>query len=301
MTKNLMKVVALIAVLAVPPAVFCAETVKLRHIVSIYSDDKEGGLKLPEGVGCSGDSFIVADTGNSRLLRYSFQDETVKGGSEIKSPEMSYPTVVQFNSKGEVFALDGKQRRILRLSADGAIQGFLSPEGVPPSEVPVPVSFKIDNKDNIYMLDIFSGRVLVLDSAGKYIRQIDFPENYGFFTDLAVNSQGTVFLLDSVNAMIFSAPKDSQSFAPLTKSLKEYTNFPVAMTIDARGIIYLSDQNSGDIVILGQDGSFQGRRLNFGWKEGLLRYPSQLCINEKGEIFIVDRNNSRIQIFGLVR
>ncbi len=38
-----------------------------------------------------------------------------------------------------------------------------------------------------------------------------------------------------------------------------------------------------------------------GWKEGLLYYPSQLCINEKGEIFIADRNNNRIQIFTVVQ
>jgi hypothetical protein len=34
-----------------------------------------------------------------------------------------------------------------------------------------------------------------------------------------------------------------------------------------------------------------------GWKEGLLNYPSQLCVNDRGEIFVADTNNSRIQIF----
>ncbi|MEJ2247716.1 MAG: hypothetical protein P8Y80_16820 [Acidobacteriota bacterium] len=34
-------------------------------------------------------------------------------------------------------------------------------------------------------------------------------------------------------------------------------------------------------------------------KEGFLTYPSQLCINRRGEIFIADTNNNRLQVFAL--
>jgi hypothetical protein len=54
-------------------------------------------------------------------------------------------------------------------------------------------------------------------------------------------------------------------------------------------------------VILGKDGSFLGRQLSMGWKEGLLYYPTQMCINEKREVFIADGGNSRIQIFMVVK
>lgn len=102
-------------------------------------------------------------------------------------------------------------------------------------------------------------------------------------------------------AMVFSASKDSNSFSPLTKSLREYLNFPTSIIADNKGIIYVVDQNGGGIVILGQDGSYLGRQLSMGWNEGLLYYPSQMCINEKGEVFIADRGNSRVQIFTLVK
>jgi len=63
----------------------------------------------------------------------------------------------------------------------------------------------------------------------------------------------------------------------------------------------LSCENGSGIIILGQDGSFLGRQLSMGWNEGLLYYPTQMCINEKGEVFIADRGNSRVQIFTLVK
>jgi DNA-binding beta-propeller fold protein YncE len=78
-------------------------------------------------------------------------------------------------------------------------------------------------------------------------------------------------------------------------------NFPTSITTDDRGTIYIVDENGSGIVILGQDGSFMGRQLSMGWNEGLLYYPSQISINEKGEVFIADRGNSRVQIFSLVK
>jgi DNA-binding beta-propeller fold protein YncE len=216
--------------------------------------------------------LIVGDTGNERLLRYSYQDRNLKGGTEIKVPELSNPIRLQINSKGEIFALAGKKRRIFRLSPEGAFKGYVDAEGVPSPSTFVPRSFKIDGNNNIYILDIFTGRVLVLNPEGKYQKQIPFPKDYGFFSDLSVDSKGSILLIDSVRAMVFSAPKDSNSFSPITKSLREYLNFPTGITTDSRGMIYIVDENGDGIVVLGRDGSFVGRQLSMGWNEGLL-YP----------------------------
>jgi hypothetical protein len=34
-----------------------------------------------------------------------------------------------------------------------------------------------------------------------------------------------------------------------------------------------------------------------GWKEGFLRYPSQMCVTENGAAFIADRGNNRVDGF----
>lgn len=280
---------------------FGAETVKFKYLQSLYFDEKGGNLKQPEGVACNEKSLlIVGDTENDRLVQYTFQDKILKGGSDIKIPQLSNPIRLQLNSKGEIFALDGKKRRILRLTPEGSFKSYVEPEGVPSPSTFVPRSFKIDRNDNLYILDIFMGRVLVLNPEGKYQKQIPFPKDYGFFSDLSVDSKGTILLIDCVRAMVFSAAKDSNSFSPLTKSLREYLSFPTSVT-DSRGSVYIVDENGGGIVILGGDGSFVGRQLTMGWNEGLLYFPSQMCVNEKGEVFIADRGNSRVQIFTLVK
>jgi sugar lactone lactonase YvrE len=269
---------------------------RLKWVTSITADSKGIGLKYPEGVACGDDFVIVADTGNSRLLHYTYQGPAVTAQAEFPLPK-SHPIVVQVNSKGDFLFLDGRNRRIVVLSATGEEKGVLTPKSVPSSAEIVPKSFRVDERDSIYILDLFSGRVLVLDSDGQYSRHVPFPEEYGFISDLAVDRLGGIFLLDSVEAVVHFAAKDAGSFSPMTASMKEYMNFPARLSIDHRGVLYLVDQNGSGLGIVGQDGSFLGRKLGLGWNQSGLYYPSQMCISANGNIFIADRNNSRVQMF----
>jgi len=305
MSRNLVSLGVLGALLVSvfwPLDAFSGQTVKFRHITSIYVDDKGVGLRQPEGVACSQEGLlVVADTGNGRLLQFTFEDKAL--GSKtvpIKVPELVYPTRVKMNSKNEMYVLDGKERRIVRLSPQGEFRNYVEATGIPSPASFVPRSFDIDEKDHLYVLDIFSSRVLVLDPEGLYQRHLDFPNSYGFLSDVTVDPRGNVLLIDSVNAVVFFAPKGTEKFTPLSQNLKEYVRFPTSLDTDTRGRIYLVDRNGSSIVTLGQDGSFLGRQTGMGWKEGLLNYPSQLCINDKGEVFVADTNNNRVQIFAFI-
>ena len=278
------------------------EALKFRHEASIYADAKEIGLSHPEGVACNERSdIIVADTGNGRLLRYTFRDKTVGPEvREIKVPQLSYPEQVQLNSKGEIFVLDGRQRRIVRLTAAGRFSGYIDPPGMSAPAGQIPKRFHIDHNDNIYVLDIFAERVIVLDSRGQLIKSIGFPAEGGYFSNLTVDARGQILLLDSVNARVFATTVQAAGFAPITENMKAYMRFPAALTTDARGRIYLVDRNGGKIIILAQDGSYLTRLSTMGWKGGLLRYPAQMCLNSSGEIFVADTNNNRVQIFSVI-
>ncbi|MGO9014152.1 MAG: NHL repeat-containing protein [Dissulfurispiraceae bacterium] len=302
MIKNIMRLFAVIVVLLLPIGAFSADIPKFRFITSIYTDSKGDSLKQPEGVACNYKSLVVvADTGKNRLIKYTFSDGSLQGGDELPVSGLSNPLRVQVNSKGEIFALDGKERRIARISREGALMGYVTPQGLPAPPDFIPRSFRIDGNDAIYIIDIFNARVLVLDPSMKFIRLLPFPDNYGFISDLAVNAQGTIFLIDSVNSVVYSADKNASGFAPLTKPLKENIAFAANIALDNNGTIYLADQNSSTIVTINKDGSFQTRHLSMGWKDGMLHYPTQMCITNSGDMFIADRDNNRIGIFNIVQ
>lgn len=290
-------VIALVFGLATGSA-HAGDTLKLRPIQSGYVDGKGAGLNAPEGVGSDGKSLlVVADTGNGRLVRYNIAGGSLVPGDAISLTQLPYPVRVRVNSKGEIFALDGKLRKIARISPSGEFKGYVDPTGMAGQRIMVPRSLQIDSSDNLYILDVSSARVLVLDPEGKFQREIPFPKGYGFFSDFALDAGGNLFFVDSVQRKIFTAPKGTGTISPLTEILKEDFNFPVSIAADNRGNLLVVDQNGSGIAIFGLDGSYRGRQSSMGWKEGFLRYPSQICVTGNGFVFIADRGNNRIQMY----
>jgi len=284
------------------PSIRAAEIAKFRYVTSVYVDDKGGGLSRPEGVACDGKGhLVVGDTGNDRVLRFTFQDKVVTGGSEIKIPEVSAPARVLLDSKGDIFAFDGKQRRVVHLGADGTFKGTVALDGLPPPTTVVAKTFAMDAADNIYLLDVFSARVLVTDAVGKFQKAIPLPVDAGFVSDLAIDSTGSVLLLDSIRRRLYAAAKDATEFTPLGGDLSNTVLTLPTFLMASRGAIFIVEGVGGSVVSLGRDGAFLARQLTPGRVEASLQHPSDMCINDKDDVFIADRDNSRIQVFGLIR
>jgi hypothetical protein len=285
----------LAAALALPGAGRAAEGIAFVHDGSIYIDAKEGHLKRPEGVACSASGYVVvADTGNARLVMYEYKDSKLSGGTELKLDQLPSPQRVQITSKGDVLALDGKTRKIVRVSQVGAFGGYLDPKGL--SGDVVVGSFKVDASDGLLVLDVRGKRVAVLDADGKLTREVALPPESGVVTDVAADGAGTLYAVDAVGATLWSADKTATVFKPLTKSMKDRMSFPTYLTV-WRNHIFVVDQNGSGVVIVGLDGAYQGRQLSIGWSDGLVNYPAQLCFREDGTAFVADRFNNRVQAF----
>lgn len=296
MIRTIRTLICFLAVAGAMP-VHAADTVKFKPLGGASQDSNNMPLKNPEGVACGKGSILVADTGNGRFVRYTLANDELKNGVEVKVAQVSYPLRLEAVAMDRVLALDGKTRKIVRLAADGSFAGYLDFQNVPPPAEVVPRGMAVDAKDNVYILDILGERVLVVDPAGKFIRQLSFPKEHGSISDLAVDQKGSVFILDSRNARVYKAAPDASSFMTFASGLQTYLNFAVTIDIDNQGRVYLLDQSDSAVILLGPDGSFQGRYLSFGWKGGQLNSPAQACITESGTLVIADRDNSRIQIF----
>lgn len=299
MSRTLYCFIALL-VATLPFAAHGAGGAKIQLSTVEYNDEKGGQLLAPQGVACIDNTLYVADSGNGRMLRYSFQDGVVKGGTELKAPQITYPVAAQGGSGGTLLVLDGKLHKIGRFDSNGTFTGFFEPSDVP-APAPIPRSFRVDSHGTVYLNDIAGGRIVILDPSGKFQRQIPFPAEASYIADLDVDSRGAITLLDGINARLFQAAKDVQQFTPLTQDLHDYLDFPVAITHDQQNRLFLIDQNGAALISLGPDGSFQGRQLNLGAKPGLLSYPTGLCISKNDDLFIADQGNNRFQHFKFLR
>jgi sugar lactone lactonase YvrE len=293
--RNLMILISVAVALSLASPVAAA---KIRHLGSIYADPAGLALKHPEGVACGESTLVVADTGNNRVVRYQL---SAQGILPVASSQLEgvVPLIAQLNTDGQLYLLDGRSRQVVILDEQGQLKGKLELRGVPGSKTIVPRSFRLAN-GSLYLLDIFGERVLILGQDGKFAQQIAFPEGFRFFSDLTVDDRGTLYLLDSVAGAIYQANAGAEEFSLFSSGLKEFTNFPVSITTDKNGTLYLSDQYGSGLAEIGRDGSFQGRKFGMGWEEGQLLYPSQLCTNDQGILAIADRSNSRVQVFTIL-
>lgn len=296
MRSGMKKMMIASMILAAATGSQAAEPLKFRQMAPIYVDGKGAAIRQPESVACRGNALVVADTGNGRLLRYTIAGDTWTPNGEIVLPQLPSPIRVDMNSKGEIFALDGSSRKIVRVSTTGEFLGYIGPTGDVQGTV-VPRSLRVDRDDSVYLLDVSAARVLLLDPSGKILREVPFPKGYGFLSDLAVDAGGNILLLDSVRKKVFKVAKNAPEAVQLGESLKEEAYFPTSIATDKQGTIFLVDENGSGIVLLGPDGSFRGRRLSMGWKDGFLRYPAQMCVTENGTAFIADRGNNRVDGF----
>jgi DNA-binding beta-propeller fold protein YncE len=275
-----------------------AEGPRLRVAGGIYADSKGAPLREPEGVACDSKGLLaVADTGNGRIVLFDVRGQQVVPRTELSFPELPYPIRLQIDSTGGILALDGKLRKIGRISAAGEFRGYVDLSGA--GGAVVPRSFRLDGKDGLYVLDAARARVFALSGDGKLVREVKFPPDARFVSDLALDGKGTLFLVDSVGRRLLSAVSDATVASPLGGGLNDDVAFPIALAADGTGHVFVADQNGDGIVLVGSDGSFRGRFSATGWKEGLLRYPSAIAVDGKGLVFVADRGNSRVQVFEL--
>jgi len=289
-------VALLLSIALFAPSASATEVVKLKPLLSVYIDVDGQGMQGPEGIGCGPGAIVVADTGNGRLLLYAVGEDTVRSVASLVVNQVPFPVRAELLTDGDVVALDGKLRRIARISPEGQFKGYIEIQG-PEYESVAVRSLAVDRSDRIFVLDVAGNRVLVIDTSGQVERSMAGPDEVGFLSDLAVDERGDVYAVDSVARRVFVARKGSEAFEPLTATLGEDVDFPTSIAVDDEGRLFVVDDHGGGIVILGRDGSFRGRQLAFGWKNGFVRYPSDVCVGDRNTLFLSERGNSRVQMF----
>lgn len=288
-------ILALAASAAAPAG---ARAAGLKHLLTITADEKGEPLRAPEGSACTDQgALVVADTGNGRLLTFTYRDGRLAPGAVVRLAEAASPSRVQIDGQGNVLVLDRRSKRIVRVDAAGRYAGAVELKGAAGRAAPVPTAFKVDAAGTLYVLDVAGRRVLVAAADGTVGRELPWPAGPEEFTDLAVDAGGRILAVDSVGSRVWAAEKADTAFKAIGEGLKDRVSFPAGLT-EHRGRLYLVDQHGHGLALLAGDGSFQGRELEMGWVDGKLYYPAQLCANGEGQLFIADRGNNRVQVFG---
>ena len=152
--------------------------------------DRPIDVRTPNGL-----DVYVSDYGNHRIQRFDRNLNFISSYSTRQNEEQQirfgYPLSVDISSVGSMFIVDGENKRIVKLTSEGAVEKTFGGIGSGAGKLVTPRKVRVAKNDRVYVLD--GNTVFVFDVYGNYLGRI------GGFTNLnsLTVDQQKIYFLDS--------------------------------------------------------------------------------------------------------
>lgn len=280
-----------------------------EYLYSIAGPEGADALTQPIGVAVTqGDRVYVVDNKNETIRCYDVDGRYRFSFSAIESEEASslaQPGRVAEGPGGEIWVTDRMLRGIFVFDRDGAFLREFTPEGEAAKDwAPIWVSF--DAAGNVYVCDVRMNKqhqVLVYDTGGAEIarwgktaqaqRMLDAPGEFYYPNGVAVAKNGEVFVSDSNNRRV-QVFDSTGAF----KRIISTSGTPRGLIIDKEQRLYVVDAFAHAVDIYTLDGKRIAGFGGNGVELGKFQYPSDVGLDKRGRIFVSDRENNQVQVWG---
>jgi tripartite motif-containing protein 71 len=214
--------------------------------------------------------------------------------------EVAAPTGVAVDSAGErMYVTQTSGEKVVRiLDGKGNPIGVIRPPDTTGTEhVPVYVAVDPINGD-VYVSDRPTGALYVYDRDGLYRHTFDPGPDLAGWQPLGIgfDSKGDLLVTD-VSGPYHRVHEFGRDGA-LIRTIGEagMFNFPNGVTVDANGLIYITDSNNGRLVVFTPDGA-QRAVVNRGPREGDLGLPRGIAIDDEGRVYVADTSAHEVQVY----
>jgi len=207
-----------------------------------------------------------------------------------------------------LFVSDGKMHRVMIFNAKHEIESQIT-EGLVD-----PVGLALDTTNRfLYVVDTQQDQVIVYDADTlKLLRRIGTggknhflttPGDFGAPQGVAVDSEGSVYVTDTLNnrVEIFDADGNFVSLFGKNGDGPGYFARPKGIAIDADGHVWVADQVTDRLQVFNKEGqllTYVG--LGHGSLPGQLNYLVGVAIDKQNRVFTTEQYPGRLQVFQYV-
>lgn len=266
------------------------------------------GLDAPLGVAVSADGqwLYATDRDGDRVVHvYDRAGVEVGRLAPPANADVAFePLHLALAPDGGLYVSDLENGAVHEFAPDGSYRGALRPHGLA-SGGWFPVALAVDGQGNLYVTEFSPGQhqVLVVDSAGKVAtaagREGKGEGELSFPGGLAVAANGQVYVSDSNNGRL-------QLLDPKSGGLvvaKEFKGLSLPRGLAVAGDrLYLVDTVGQSVLAYaladGGETRFLYRLGEEGLADGQFRYPEAVAADRTGRVYVADRVNNRVQVFG---
>lgn len=225
-----------------------------------------GEFNDPTGIAVAGDEVFVSDSRNGRIQVFGL-DGTFKrtfGSPGERVGALGRPMNLTV-SDGELYVPEYFNDRIQVFGLDGTPRRIIGSSGSGPGQFSGPGGVAVGSGGALYVADFYGHRVQALEPDGAFIRQRGTTGQTG-------HEPGRFY-------------------------------YPTDVAIDRTGNVYMADGYGNRIQVFGPDGAFLRKwggplaRGAFGPFNGWFSTVTSLAFGPKGDLFVADFYNHRVQKF----
>lgn len=280
-----------------------------QFLYAIAGPEGKDALAQPIGVCVTRDDRVYVTDLKSDVVRvyrvggsYLFSFGAIAGE---ETTHLAQPGRVAESPDGEIWVTDRMLRGIFIFDKDGTFKRrFVPRSDAATTWAPISVTFGPDGK--VYVCDVGQSRqhrVLVFEQDGtevlrfgttvQALRMHESPGAFYFPNSIAIGPKGEIFVSDSNNRRVQVFDKDGKFLRLIATS-----GTPRGMAIDKEQRLLVVDPLAHTIDAY----DLQGVRLvSFGGPgvgPGQFQYPNDIALDKRGRMFITDRENHQVQVWG---
>lgn len=270
-----------------------------------------GQLKAPQGIAAtSGGNVWIADTGNSRLQKFSPAGSLINNisGYGSEAGKLKEPASIAVGPDGSIWVADTVNNRIQQWNSSLALVRTFGTEGVGNNQFKRPAGIDVDADGNVWVADQLNNRIQLFDSSAQFLAKYgsagsgDGQFNFASATGVAADSKGHLWVVDSGNNRV------QEWLLPVEKPTYVYTfgsngsgdgqmKAPADVALGLGGALWVADKGNNRIEKFDARGQYLAKFGSLGTGDGQFNRPAAIDVDRDGNLLVIDSSNNRIQKF----
>ncbi len=268
-----------------------------------------GLFNSPKGIAFSPvtDQVYVADSTNNRMQVFTRDGTFVRKWGRLGTTNGRFndPRGIAVDSTGNVYVVDRGNHRVQKFTSTGTFVTAWGSLGSGNGQFRNPRGIGIDNNGTLYVADTGNNRIQRFSSTGAYIGKWGTTGSgngqFSIPSDVAFGSN-SVYVTDSGNDRVqrFSTSGVFTAVYGSTGSGPGQLEAPRGIVYDSASFEFLvMDTGNDRLQRFDQNGVFLEETGVTGVGDGQFTDPEDLAIDVRGNVFVADTLNHRVQRFGV--